>query len=290
MYIKYLYKTVIISVTVIRSFGLAGHSVRSTLANSFNRENSNVSVANEYYNFKSSEKKGPINKTSLPFDLESNSSYVYAVIVSPDYDDTISNIDYTEDYPYIGIDSYTKPLLTMKKRRRRLNPYRFHPYKYYRQTYRDRIRSSYTFSPRLLAKKINNTNRRIYGHNENNFISSILPITSQPFVRRKTSTTFIPEYTNFVNVADRSTRYISENSFNNARLYSDDYEQSAPVSNRRHQNYQNSIVTGSRSSGLTWPLLGLFGVLQLMGIIFNIGLGKINVEYPSIFFSIYSFK
>ena len=40
------------------------------------------------------------------------------------------------------------------------------------------------------------------------------------------------------------------------------------IANRRHQNYQNSIVTGSKSSGIDLPFLGIFGLLQILGIFF----------------------
>ena len=46
------------------------------------------------------------------------------------------------------------------------------------------------------------------------------------------------------------------------------------MANRRHQNYQNSIVTGSKSSGIDLPFLGIFGLLQILGIVFNVGLGN----------------
>ena len=46
------------------------------------------------------------------------------------------------------------------------------------------------------------------------------------------------------------------------------------IANRRHQNYQNSIVTGSKSSTIGLPFLGIFGLLQILGIIFNVGLGN----------------
>ena len=46
------------------------------------------------------------------------------------------------------------------------------------------------------------------------------------------------------------------------------------IANRRHQNYQNSIVTGSKSSAIGVPFLGLFGLLQILGIVFNVGLGN----------------
>ena len=67
---------------------------------------------------------------------------------------------------------------------------------------------------------------------------------------------------------------------NNRKSYHDHYN-TPPMfteSNRRHQNYQNSIITGSKSSGGDLTLLGLFGLLQLLGIIFNVGLGK-NIKY-----------
>ena len=63
---------------------------------------------------------------------------------------------------------------------------------------------------------------------------------------------------------------------NNRKSYQDHYD-IPPLfteSNRRHQNYQNSIITGSKSSGADLSLLGLFGLLQLLGIILNVGLGK----------------
>ena len=41
--------------------------------------------------------------------------------------------------------------------------------------------------------------------------------------------------------------------------------------NRRHQT---AIITDPGSSRVTRPILGLFGLLQFVGIVFNVGLGK----------------
>ena len=86
---------------------------------------------------------------------------------------------------------------------------------------------------------------------------------------------------NYIDIVSAHTTYpMSLDPNNNHRSYLNDYHDppSFGHTNRRHQNYQNSIITGSKSSGLNLGVLGVFGLLQFFGIILNVGLGKLVIK------------
>ena len=78
-------------------------------------------------------------------------------------------------------------------------------------------------------------------------------------------------YPIFLGTHDNRKSYL--NTINTPKFYD--------TTNRRHQNYQNSIITGSKSSGLDLSLLGIFGLLQFLGIALNLGLGK-NINLSTV--------
>ena len=283
MLIWCLSKFILISATIIGCFGLMGSLVNLNESTMDKNKEDYYKISPQHYK---SEYKHQLNQ-SQSSDLQANSSYLYAVVVSPDYEfdeydildpsyeyelpfdsqyDLLQlNNDYTyHDYEYED----PEPILIVKPPRRRPNRYRVQDFSNQRRKYRRRFRDRYG-----LRYKINRPNRRRRLHKSRRRKLKI-PINRRLIMKRKNL--YTPHRKNIDIVSARKAYPIFLGSNENRKSYLNTVH-SPPLydtTNRRHQNYQNSIITGSKSSGLDLSLLGIFGLLQFLGIALNLGLGE----------------
>ena len=283
MLIWCLSKFLVISATIIGCFGLMGSLVNlNESTKDENKEDYNDILPQHY----KSEYMHQSNQ-SHSSDLQANSSYLYAVVVSPDYEYDEYNIldpsyEYEEpfdrqydisqlnnDYRYNDYEyEDPEPTLIVKSPRRRPNRYRVQEFSNQRRTYLTRFKDRYG-----LRFEMNRPNRRrrLYKSRRRGLK---IPINRRLIMKRKNL--FAPRRKNIEIVSARKAYPIFLGTNNNRKSYLDAVH-SPPLydtTNRRHQNYQNSIITGSKSSGLDLSLLGIFALLQFLGIALNLGLGK----------------
>ena len=287
-----LLKMIVISATVVGCLGAVGSLVNLN-SSSVNEEKSETAKLS--YQQYSSRNKDQLNMSTPSPDLDGNSSYMYAVIVSPpnginEYDISYPSYEYelpfeshydisreNNDYNYYDYQyEDAPPIIIMKHRRRRPNRYRMPQFRLKRRRHRNRYRNRDGFRHRIY--KVNKLQRR-YKSRRRELVTPIIPIKRQFIARRKLPILKRPNYINIVS-ADKS--YLMPLNLNaNHRSYLNDHNEPTTYgdTNRRHQNYQNSIITGSKSSGLGLGALGLFGLLQFFGIILNVGLGKAIIRH-----------
>ena len=201
-----------------------------------------------------------INKAFQSSDLDSNASYIYAVVVSPDYIDPYNIPESNNEYNYENYEYDTTPMLMLRKQRMRYNP-NHAPFRdmYYRRKHRYMLQNRHRSNYGPFRRRSSMRNQRIYisGRRHNQFRTKLRRIRNRMHVDR---------------FLRNRRRYLPSNTYHGYTS-----AKTVPqhrIANRRHQNYQNSIVTGSKSSAIGLPFLGIFGLLQILGIIFNVSLGK----------------
>ena len=293
MWIWCISKAIVISITMIGCFGLVGSLVNLNSQHT-NKKDKNEIMPQDY----TSKYMQQLSQSPLPSDLETNSSLMYTVIVSPDYEidennDPYSSYEYEipyenhydisqrhkdyiyNDYEYEDI----KPIVIVKSRRRWPNRHRIATLRHQRPKFWTKLKNRYRF--RNNRKRINGR-RRMYKSEfrRRKLASPMITLKKRLTTRRQMPILQNRRYIDAIPYREKYPMYFDLN--NNQRSYNDHYNipSSFTESNRRHQNYQNSIITGSKSSGGDLSLLGLFGLLQLLGIILNVGLGK-NIKYFS---------
>ena len=291
MWIWCISKLIVISITMIGCFGLVRSFVNLNSQHT-NKTDKNEIMPQDY----TSKYMQQLSQSPSPSDLETNSSYMYAVIVSPDYrydenDIPFSSYEYEipyenhydisqryKDYTYNDYEyEDIKPIVIVKSRRRRPNRHRIATFRHQRPKFWKKFRNRYRF--RNNRKRINERQRMYKSKFKRRKLASpIISLKRRLTTRREMPILQNRRYVDAIPLREKYPIYFDLN--NNKKSYHDHYN-TPPMfteSNRRHQNYQNSIITGSKSSGGDLTLLGLFGLLQLLGIIFNVGLGK-NIEY-----------
>ena len=250
-------KLTVITIAFVGCFGLVTNLMRSKMP--ISNDLRNVSAPGSLRHLPG-QNDNYTSKSLLSSDLDSNASYLYAVVVSPDYIDPYNVPESNNEYDYGNYEYDASPIFILRKQRRRYNPNRvIFRNKYYRRrhrnTFRNRLRSNYG----LFRRRSSMRNRRIYisGRRHNQFRTKIPRISTRRHADRflRNRRRYLPSNTHH---GYRSAKTVPQHG----------------IANRRHQNYQNSIVTGSKSSAIGVPFLGIFGLLQILGIIFNVGLGK----------------
>ena len=250
-------KLTVVTIAFVGCFGLVTNLMRSTMP--ISNDLRNVSAA-ESLRHLPGQNDNYMSKSFRSSDLDSNASYLYAVVVSPDYIDPYSVPESNNEYDYGNYEYDASPIFILRKQRRRYNPNRvIFRNKYYRRrhrnTFQNRRRSNYG----LFRRRSSMRNRRIYisGRRHDKFRTKIPRLSNRRhedrFLRNR-------------------RRYLPSNTYHGYTSAITNPQQA--IANRRHQNYQNSIVTGSTSSAIGLPFLGIFGLLQILGIIFNVGLGN----------------
>ena len=250
-------KLTVITIAFVGCFGLVTNLVRSTMP--ISNDLRNVSAPGSLRHLPGQND----NYTSKSFrssDLDSNASYLYAVVVSPDYIDSYNVPESNNEYDYVNYEYDASPIFILRKQRRRYNPSRvlFRDI-YYRRRHRNMLQNRRRSNFGLFRRRSSIRNRRIYisGRRHNQFRTKMPRISNRMQADR------------FIRNRRRYLPTKSHHGYTSAKTVPRD-----GIANRRHQNYQNSIVTGSTSSAIGLPFLGIFGLLQILGIIFNVGLGK----------------
>lgn len=291
VWIRCFSKLIVMSIIMIGCFGIA-RSLVSLRFQDTDKDDKNEIMPQHY----ASKHIQQLSQSPSPSDLETNSSYMYAVIVSPDYrydendipfssyeyeipyknhyDISWRNNDYMyNDYKYEDIN----PIVVVKSRGRRPYRHRIATLRHQRPKFWTKLKNGFRF--RNNRKRINGR-RRMYKSKfrQRKLASPMITLKKRLTTRRQIPILQNRRYIDAIPFHEKHPVYFDLN--NNQRSYTDHYNSppSFTESNRRHQNYQNSIITGSKSTGADLSLLGLFGLLQLLGIILNVGLGK-NIKY-----------
>ena len=250
-------KLTVVTIAFVGCFGLVTNLMRSTMP--ISNDLRNLSAPGSLRHLPG-QNDNYTSKSFLSSDLDSNASYLYAVVVSPDYIDPYNVPESNNEYDYGDYEYDTSPIFILRKQRRRYNPNHV-PFRnmYYRRrrlnTLQNRRRSNYGLFHRRSSKR----NQRIYisGIRHNKFRTKIPRISNRRHADR---------------FLGNRRRYLQSNAHHGYTSATTVPQHG--IANRRHQNYQNSIVTGSKSSAIGLPFLGIFGLLQILGIIFNVGLGN----------------
>ena len=247
----------VVTIAFVGCFGLVTNLMTSTMP--ISNDLRKVSAPGSLRNL-SGQSDHYTSKSFLSSDLDSNASYLYAVVVSPDYIDPYNDPESNNEYDYGNYEYDASPIFILRNQRRRYNPNRvLLRDMYYRRRHRNMLQNGRRSNNGLFRRRSSKRNRRIYSSGRrNNQFRTKLPIISN----RRHADGFLRN----------RRRYLPSNTY---RGYTNAMtEPQQRTANRRHQNYQNSIVTGSKSSAIGLPFLGIFGLLQILGIIFNVGLGN----------------
>ena len=250
-------KLTVVTIAFVGCFGLVTNLMRSTMPISNDLRNVNAPGSLRHL---PGQNDNYTSKSFLSSDLDSNASYLYAVVVSPDYIDPYNVPESNNEYDYGNYEYDESPLFILRKQRRRYNPNRaLFRDMYYRRRHRNMLQNRRRSNFGLFRRRSSMRNRRIYisGRRHNQFRRKMPKrINSMHAIR-------------FLRNRRRHLPIKSHHRYASAKTVPQH-----GIANRRHQNYQNSIVTGSKSSAIGLPFLGIFGLLQILGIIFNVGLGK----------------
>ena len=250
-------KLTVVTIAFVGCFGLVTNLMRSTMP--ISNDLRNVSAA-ESLRHLPGQNDNYMSKSFRSSDLDSNASYLYAVVVSPDYIDPYNVPESNNEYDYGNYEYDASPIFILRKQRRRYNPNRvLFRDMYYRRRHRNLLQNRRRSNYRPFRRRSSMRNRRIYisGRRHNQFRTKIPRISNRRHADRflRNRRRYLPSNTHH---GYRSAKTVPQDE----------------IANRRHQNYQNSIVTGSKSSTIGLPFLGIFGLLQILGIIFNVGLGN----------------